>query len=85
MKIIENILNESEKDGNGGLNSLESVLPPQKVKLMVIDGFNAIKHRIPFETTTNTTLFELRFLIGKNVISAYITEMNILTENGLLD
>lgn len=61
------------------------MLPPQKVKLLVIDGFNAIKHRIPFETTTNTTLYELRFLIGKNVISAYVNEMNILTEEGLLD
>lgn len=66
------------------MHSVESCLPPQKVRILVVDAFSPIKRKFTFETTTNTTLFEFRFAVGKEV-SAYIHEMNIVTEAGLLD
>jgi ubiquitin carboxyl-terminal hydrolase 34 len=54
------------------------------VKITIVDGFNAVKRKFVFETTTNTTLFEFRFRVGKE-INAYVHEMNIFTEDGLLD
>ncbi len=64
--------------------SLEAVLPPQKVKLLVIDGFSPVKKKLIVEATSNMTIFELRFLIGKQV-NAFIYEINLFTEEGLLD
>jgi hypothetical protein len=67
LSILESILNESEKCGNGNLEPLSHQLPPQNVVYTVINQFTENKSKFFLTVESNLTLYELRHYIGKNI------------------
>lgn len=67
LQIVKSILDESEKNGNGNLPSIEAALPGQKLKYTIIDSFSVVKKRFQIEVLSNITVYEFRFLLGKEV------------------
>ena len=84
LKILEQIMNESEQNGTDDIPSVNALFPPQKISLRVVDYFNVNKSRMFLEVPSNLTLHELRFEIGRH-INAYPHEMKIMANGKELD
>ena len=61
LKILEQIMNESEVNGTDETPSVDALFPAQKISLKVIDYFNTNKSRIFLDVPSNFTLNQLRF------------------------
>ena len=82
LSLLEGILNESEKFGNGGLEPLARQFPTLSFAFTIHNNFNT-HNRSKFYLTvkSNITLYELRYLIGKH-INAYGNEIRLSCSSG---
>ena len=66
IKLIEEMLDESERKGNGGLIPLFALLKgkPLKLKVRIIDDNGAVIPEFEIQTHSNLTLWNLKIMIG---------------------
>lgn len=77
LAILEGILNESEKSGNGGLEPLAKQLPALPIGFTILNHFNQEnRNRFNIFVNSNITLYEFRFIIGRHV-NAYGYELKL--------
>ena len=60
LKILEQIMSQSETKGTDEVPCVNALFPKQKIHLRVIDHFNVNKSRIILEVPSNWTMYELK-------------------------
>ena len=84
LRIIEGLLDESEKGGIDAEASVSSLFIVQTLSLKLIDHFNVNKTRSFLEVSANLTLHELRAEIARH-LNAYPSELRLLVNEKELD
>lgn len=77
LRIIEGLLDESEKEGIDAESSVSSMFITQRLTLKLIDHFNVNKSRSLLEVEASLTLHELRAEIARH-LNAYPNEVKLL-------
>lgn len=84
LRIIEGLLDESEKGGIDAEPSVSSLFITQTLSLKLIDHFNVNKSRSFLEVSASLTLHELRAEIARH-LNAYPHELRLLVGDKELD
>ena len=74
LNILQSMIDESEKMGNGGLKSLTSLVAGEQLQLNFVNE-SFVGHKVPrlfqLKVPNNVTVYELLYLVGQQVRKTY--------------